>query len=144
MKIEIRNACEGDVDFIASLEKETFSVPQSRDDFLKMLDGEKHLLVAVCNGETAGYVSAYTVCRETDIMTVAVAPAYRKNGIGHALINALCEKLCGESDAIFLEVRRSNGAARRLYSSHGFFEVGVRKNYYKLPTEDAILYKKEL
>ena len=54
------------------------------------------------------------------------------------------DELCGKSDAVFLEVRRSNGAAISLYTSLGFENIGVRKNYYKLPTEDALLYKKDL
>ena len=145
MTIEIRNACQGDIDFIASLEKECFSLPQSHGDFEAMVgDNTKALLVALADGELAGYIGAYTVCRESDVMTVAVAPSFRKEGIGKMLVTALFEHLCGESDAVFLEVRQSNSAAIKLYTSLGFENVGVRKNYYKLPTEDALLYKKDL
>ena len=145
MKTEIRKAFESDADSIAALEKETFSIPQSKDDFLEMTKAEgKHLLVATCDGEFAGYIGAYTVFGESDIMTVAVSPKYRKCGIGKQLVNALFEELCGKSEVVFLEVRASNVAAISLYTSLGFEKIGVRKNYYKLPTEDAILYKKEL
>lgn len=145
MKIEIRRAVTGDLDFIAALEKANFSLPESREDFLKMLTSpDKVLLVATLDGERAGYIAAYTVCRESDILTVATAPHFRKMGVGRALIDALFEELCGESDVVFLEVRESNAAARGLYLSCGFGEIGTRKNYYKLPTEDAILYKKDL
>ena len=65
-------------------------------------------------------------------------------GVGRELVKALFSELAGVSDALFLEVRASNFAAISLYTSLGFEKVGVRKNYYKLPTEDAILYKKEL
>ncbi|MBQ6893479.1 MAG: ribosomal protein S18-alanine N-acetyltransferase [Clostridia bacterium] len=145
MKIEIKKAAVCDIDFITALEKETFSLPQSCGDFEEMAQNpEKHLLLAVMDGERAGYIGAYTVCRESDIMTVAVSPAFRKKGVGHALVNALFDELQGVSDAVFLEVRESNGAAIALYSSLGFKKIGVRKNYYKLPTENAILYKKDL
>lgn len=145
MKIEVRRAAECDIDFIAALEKKNFTLGESREDFLKMLSApDKVLLVATLDGEHAGYVAAYTVCRESDILTVAVESAFRKNGIGRALLDALFDALQGQSDALFLEVRSSNAAARRLYTSAGFCEIGVRKNYYKLPTEDAILYKKDL
>lgn len=145
MKTEIRRACESDIGHIAALEKETFSLPQSKDDFLKMTaSDEKHLLVATCDGNFAGYIGAYTVLGESDIMTVAVSPDYRKNGIGKLLVNALFNELCGKSKAVFLEVRASNSAAISLYTSLGFEKIGMRKNYYKLPTEDALLYKKEL
>ena len=145
MTIEIRNAVKDDIDFIAALEKECFSLPQSHSDLETMVnDSAKTLLVASANGKLAGYIGAYTVCRESDIMTVAVAPTFRKEGIGKMLVTALFEHLCGESDAVFLEVRQSNSAAIKLYTSLGFENVGVRKNYYKLPTEDALLYKKDL
>ena len=145
MKIEVRKALDGDLDFIASLEKANFSLPEKREDFEKMIDdGEKVLLLATFNGEAAGYVAAYTVLGESDILTVAVEPKFRGNGIGKALIIALEKELFGKSEAIFLEVRRSNESAIRLYESSSFCKVGERKNYYKLPTEDAILYKKDL
>lgn len=145
MKITVKKAAAADIDFAAALEKETFSLPQSHADLEEMAaNDEKHLLAAFCDGERAGYIGAYTVCRETDIMTVAVTPEFRKKGIGRALVNALFDELKGKSDVLFLEVRESNGAARALYEQLGFCEIGKRKNYYKLPTEDAVLYKKEL
>lgn len=145
MRTEIRRATPSDIAFIAKLEAETFSLPQSAESLSEMANGcAKILLVATLDGEYAGYIGAYTVCRESDIMTVAVLPAFRKKGVGRALVNALFDELNGESDALFLEVRASNTAAISLYTSLGFERIGVRKNYYKSPTEDAILYKKEL
>ena len=145
MKIEIKKADASDLDFIAALENATFSLPQSREDFREMAENpEKDLLLATFDGDRAGYIGAYTVCRESDIMTVAVLPAFRQKGIGCALVNALFDALAGKSDTLFLEVRESNLAARALYSSLGFCEVGTRKNYYKLPRENAVLYKKDL
>lgn len=145
MEITVKRAAATDIDFVAALEKETFSLPQTEADFRGMLDvPEKILLVAAFDGTLAGYIGAYTVCRETDIMTVATHPAFRKMGVGRALVNALFDELRGDSDVVFLEVRESNTAAKTLYENLGFCEIGRRKNYYKLPTEDALLYKKEL
>lgn len=143
--MQIRRAERGDLAFIAALEKETFSLPQSEAAFADMLGKEDHiLLVAEQHGAPVGYVCAYTVCRESDILTVAVAPAARRCGAGRALLEALIEVLTGDSDAIFLEVRQSNVPARALYASMGFCEVGVRRGYYQHPKEDAVLYKKEI
>ena len=145
MKTEIRRAVTSDVESITLLEKEAFSLPQSKNDFLEMTENaDKHLLVATFDGDFAGYIGAYTVCGESDIMTVAVSKKYRKNGIGKRLVTALFDELKGKSEAVFLEVRASNVSAISLYTSLGFEKIGIRKNYYKLPTEDAILYKKEL
>lgn len=145
MRSEVRRATAADIAFLAALEEETFSIPQSAKDFENMLDApDKVLLVAECDGVPVGYIGAYTVCRETDILTVAVDPAARRSGIGRQLLLALLAALEQESDAIFLEVRVSNTAARALYTSLGFAEIGMRRGYYKFPTEDAVLYKKEL
>ena len=135
----------GDIPFIAKLEKEIFSMPQSEKELLKMLDSESNiLLVAKCDGECAGYIGAYTVCRESDIVTVATKPDFRRKGVAKELLRELFEELSGDSDALFLEVRESNTAARALYESLGFSEVGTRRGYYKSPSEDAVLYKKDL
>lgn len=110
-----------------------------------MMDAsDRVLLVAECDGKCFGYVGAYSVCGETDILTVAVDPSVRRMGIGRKLLDALVDALDPDNDAVFLEVRESNDAARALYVSLGFVEVGRRRGYYKFPTEDAIMYKKEL
>lgn len=143
--MQIRRAERGDVAFIAALEKETFSLPQSEAAFAEMLGKEDHILLVVeRDGAPIGYVCAYTVCRESDILTVAVTPSARRCGAGRALLEALTGALAGDSDAIFLEVRQSNAPARALYVSMGFDEVGVRRGYYQHPKEDAVLYKKEI
>lgn len=145
MQSNVRYATGADVPFLAELEKATFSLPQSAKDFEAMLDAEgKILLVAEADGVPVGYIGAYTVLGETDILTVAVDPAARRQGIGRRLLESLFDALSGQSSAIYLEVRESNAPARALYASLGFFEVGRRRGYYKRPAEDAILYKKEL
>lgn len=143
--MQIRRAERGDIAWIAALEKETFSLPESEAAFAEMLGKCDHiLLVAERDGEKVGYICAYTVCRESDILTVAVAPAARRSGAGRALLGALIEALAPESDAIFLEVRQSNTPARALYASMGFCEIGVRRGYYQNPKEDAVLCKREI
>ncbi len=143
--IQIKKAENRHIARIAALEKETFSLPQSESALADMLEKSDHiLLVADKDGELAGYVCAYTVCRESDILTVAVTPSARRCGIGRALLTALADALAGESDAIFLEVRESNAPARALYASMGFAEIGKRRGYYQSPREDAILYKREI
>lgn len=141
----VRRATAADIAFIAALEAETFSFPQSAKDFEQMLTApDKCLLVAELGGEAVGYIGTYTVCRETDILTVAVTPKARRNGIGRMLLCGLFSALEKESDVVFLEVRESNAAARALYAALGFSEIGKRRGYYQRPTEDAILYKKDL
>ena len=143
--ILIKKAEKSHIPRIAALEAETFSLPQSESALLGMLEKDDHiLLVAEQSGALVGYVCAYTVCRESDVLTVAVAPSARRGGIGRALCEALIDALGGKSDVIFLEVRESNAPARALYASMGFAETGKRRGYYQDPREDAILYKREI
>ena len=75
---------------------------------------------------------------ECEILNLAVAPDYRRQGVAHALLAALLESFSG---AIYLEVRASNTAARSLYKSLGFEEVTARSEYYQNPSEAAIVLK---
>lgn len=144
-EILIRRARASDVSYLAKLERETFPIAQTERDFENMLDAsDRVLLVAESGRRVLGYVGAYSVCGETDILTIAVDPDVRRMGIGKKLLDALLTELDPDNDAVYLEVRESNEAARTLYTSLGFTEIGVRRGYYRFPTEDAVLYKKEL
>jgi ribosomal-protein-alanine N-acetyltransferase len=76
-------------------------------------------------------------------MNIAVDEAYRRNGVGRSLMQSL-EAVGKKMDvsAYFLEVRESNAAARKLYESMEFRNIGVRKHYYREPVEDAIIMSK--
>ena len=66
-------------------------------------------------------------------------------GIADALIKALTQRAEAlELAFVTLEVRAGNEPAKALYSKHGFVPVGLRKNYYDKPTEDAVLMTKYL
>lgn len=80
------------------------------------------------------------------MMDVAVHPDYRRHGIGRALVLALCEALKKQmlATSLTLEVRDSNLPAIALYASLGFEQIGLRKNYYQHPKEDARILRKEL
>jgi ribosomal-protein-alanine N-acetyltransferase len=88
----------------------------------------------------AGYVGLNTVCGETEITNVAIRKELRGLGLGNKLISLLIEEeKKKETRKLFLEVRESNLPAIRTYKSNGFVETGLRKNFYKKPTESAIL-----
>lgn len=143
----LRNATVADVTALSTLETACFPDDAwSRESLLSHLTAP---LCAAClmedGGEIVGYASGRLLPPEAEVYRVAVLPRFRRRGIGLALLSALelhfAEVGC---DRFFLEVRASNDAARHLYASLGYEEVGMRRRYYRAPVEDAILYEKSL
>lgn len=139
MKIE-------DVPSIANIEKLCFSDPWSENSISSELNSRlSYWLVADDNGTVAGYIGSQTVLDWSDVMNVAVAPDYRRQGIGEALLNALMDHLTRTGVKVFsLEVRVSNAPAIALYEKLGFVQAGLRPKYYHHPREDALILRKEL
>ena len=100
-------------------------------------------VVAVQDEEVVGFAGLQQVLDEGYITNIAVAESCRRQGLGRAMLSALVDH-CRENGAAFLtlEVRQSNAAAISLYESMGFLPEGLRKNFYRQPTEDAILMTK--
>jgi ribosomal-protein-alanine N-acetyltransferase len=95
--------------------------------------------VAVRGRRIAGFLVARPVAEdERELLNLAVAPEFRRQGVGRDLLAALLAEAPG---SIFLEVRESNQAARNIYKSMGFQEVGSRPGYYEEPLEAAIVMK---
>ena len=143
--MEIESMKEAQVPQIAALERVCFSDPWSEKSILSELENPLSCWLVAMDGERlAGYVGSQTVLGESDMMNLAVDPDYRRKGLGKELILSLIEALRQrESRCLTLEVRDSNAPARALYEGLGFQEIGRRKNYYRNPKEDALIYKKE-
>ena len=132
---------ETDLVSIAEIENLSINPPWSLNALIDFSRYDtNNILVAKTGDVVSGYITYTTVLDEIQIANVAVHPDMRRLGIGDALLNSLY-KCATENDTslITLEVRASNTPAINLYRKHGFIEVGRRKNYYKDPTEDAIL-----
>lgn len=130
---------------ISHLEAQCFSDPWSEKSIASELENPLSLwLVAEENGQVWGYVGSQTVLDESDMMNVAVDPGFRRQGIARALIETLIAELSKMgSRCLRLEVRVSNENARALYARMGFQQLGLRKNYYHNPKEDALILGKE-
>ena len=130
---------------VAELETLCFSDPWSERSVASELENKlSYWLVAVEDDRVAGYVGSQTVMGETDMMNIAVHPDFRRRGIGESLVNALVERLkTMDSHCLTLEVRASNVPAIALYEKMGFQQIGLRKNYYRNPKEDALILRKE-
>jgi ribosomal-protein-alanine N-acetyltransferase len=82
-------------------------------------------------GVTIGFALCRVAGPEVELLLVAVAPEERGRGLGRLLVETVTRDAArkGAKD-LFLEVRENNTAARRLYLSLGFREVGHRPDYY--------------
>ncbi len=95
--------------------------------------------VSQCGPRVAGFLVSRTIGgEECELLNLAVAPEFRRQGIARGLLAAL---LAEAHRAVFLEVRESNKVARAFYKSMGFQEVTTRKGYYQSPPEAAIVMK---
>ena len=130
---------------VAALEKRCFSDPWSEKSIAGELENELSVwLVAQEQGTVLGYVGSQTVLDETDMMNIAVHPDFRRCGIAAELIGELISRLKARgSRCLKLEVRVSNASAIALYQTMGFVQLGLRKNYYRNPKEDALILGKE-
>lgn len=143
--MRIINMTAAHVAQVAQLEKICFHDPWSERSIASELDNRLSLwLVAVDGERVAGYVGSQSVLGETDMMNIAVHPDYRRQGIGQNLVERLIRELKAQGNhSLMLEVRVSNENARKLYEKLGFVQVGLRKNYYRNPREDACILRKE-
>lgn len=143
MRIVSMESCH--VSQVAALERVCFSDPWSESSVAGELANPLSLwLVAMEDGQLAGYVGSQSVMGESDMMNLAVDPAFRRQGVGQSLVGALIEALGRRGNhCLSLEVRASNAPALALYQNLGFAQVGRRPNYYRNPKEDALILRKE-
>ena len=136
----VRPAAKEDIPAIAAMEGATFRSGASEPFLASLTGGAGAVLAAEEGGALLGYAWYQLVLDEGYVGNVAVAESCRRQGVGTALVRAMLAD-AGERGAAFLtlEVRESNLAARRLYERCGFETVGVRRNYYERPREDAVL-----
>ncbi len=153
MNVSIRNAQPSDVPALLEIERQSPGASHWTPEQYNKLIADGFVFVFVVDAEDAsaivgfirGFICARAVAGEWEIENVVVAPAERRRGIADALIGELIGRARSDAaSAIFLEVRESNLAARRLYEKHGFQETGRRKAYYTGPLDDAIVYSLKL
>ena len=103
----------------------------------------------VIRDKAAGKVLAFVCCRivagEAEILKLNVVEDARLKGLGYRLLDfALRHCKANGVENCFLELRSSNFAARKLYEKRGFYKIGYRRDYYREPSEDAILMQLQL
>jgi [ribosomal protein S18]-alanine N-acetyltransferase len=145
-------AGEEDVAALVLLETVCFSHPWTPENFLDAMAWPDRggVLVLRTRAQAAiprgllAYCVLQTVADEMHVHNVAVRPEQRRLGLARRLLwLALAVGARRGARRAFLEVRVTNAAARRLYETMGFHEVGMRRAYYVHPTEDALVLRRD-
>jgi ribosomal-protein-alanine N-acetyltransferase len=138
---------------LARIHREDFSPPWDEGDFETMLGqdimfGYKAVEIGKARTGAAGFVLARNIAGEAEIITIAVARAHRRRGLGRLLMDAVLRDLHStRTEALFLEVDEKNVPAIALYRRLGFSEVGKRAAYYRSSTgetSNALVMRRDL
>jgi len=144
----LRPATEADLNEIVQIERACFADPWTEESFRRLLVGHPAIFQVIGyppEVKVAGYVIAFAVGEDAELLNIAVEPNFRGRGLAGQMLDALLIELGGQGvRSAFLEVRESNRAARALYGSRGFTEIGRRRNYYRRPVEDALVMRRIL
>lgn len=126
---------------VAKLEEKCFSSPWSEKTLAESLKNEFSYFVCAKSGEkVAGYAGMYYICGEGYVFNIAVDENFRKMKIGTNLLKHLIHFSKSKNlKFLSLEVRQSNIAAINLYEKLGFKNLGIRKNFYEFPKENAVI-----
>lgn len=140
--MNIRLMAEEDVESVSQIERQLFSKPWTKQDFMNAMS-DRHNIYVVAENEQQdiiGYCGIWGVLDEGQITNVAVRTEDQGKGIGFEMLSELIRM--GRDEGLLqytLEVRVSNKKAIMLYQKLGFEEEGIRKNFYDKPVEDGII-----
>lgn len=131
-----------DLPALVALERAAFSDPWTASQLTDALGDEAAIALVLEErpGDVIGSVLARVVADEAEVLTIAVAPSHRRQGMGRRLLDAAIAAAAARGAAtVWLEVRTSNRAARGMYEAAGFVAAGLRRGYYRRPPEDAVV-----
>ena len=144
--LNFRKGIEKDIEYIVELEVKTFSDAWTEQGVRDTLE-QKQAFITVAKSDRVlvGYCIIYYVMDEAEIARIAVSEDVRRTGIGKGLLDYTC-KCCRELqiERLLLDVRESNESAIMFYKGYGFQTDGIRKNFYEMPKEDAVLMSMSL
>lgn len=131
------------IDQLVNLEKESFSTPWSYSSFYDSFNNKNYKFIAAIgeNNNILGYIGSYNILEQCYITNIAVYHQYKNQGVASQLLDKLISNsIINHIDIISLEVRISNIIAIKLYKKFNFKQVGIRKNFYQNPIEDAFIF----
>lgn len=147
MKVE-RLASKEDLDGVLAIEEASFNNPTTREWYEGELQRPEVCFIYVmrtAQQPVAAFCAFWLVAEQAHINNLAVRPELRSRGLGTQLLEQIIVEAAHlGASMLTLEVRESNQPARRLYARSGFFQDGVRKNYYTNPVEDALILSRKI
>jgi ribosomal-protein-alanine acetyltransferase len=138
---------EADIDTLVALDARICQFPWTRGNFMDSLTANHGCWLAREESHLVGYGVLSQVLDEAHLLNIGVAPELRRHGRGTTLLLHLFGLARAQGAArMFLEVRRSNLSAQRLYLRHEFIQIGERRAYYQAEheREDAIVMARDL
>lgn len=124
-------ATPADAAVMAAVHAEAFPDPWDAQAFVELMDGPGVFGLVAGEDKPLGVILCRVVAGEMEVLTVGVAPAARRRGVGKALVaGALGAGRQAGAETVFLEVADDNGAAAALYAGLGFRRAGLRRGYY--------------
>ena len=132
ISISFKKFRQNEIETIASIESGSSEFPWAKNQLSKSISNPNNLCYAVSvKSQIVGYIIAMPSADSADILNITIHKDFKRKGYGSSLLDYLTKELINKGiKTIFLEVRRGNFAAISLYSSLGFEEISVRKNYY--------------
>jgi ribosomal-protein-alanine N-acetyltransferase len=131
-----------DVERVARIEADAFTSPWKADTFQTLLErpGAELWVLEDPEAGVVAYAVVWCILDQGELANIAVAEPFRRRGYGAWLLSRVVEVARERGvESLYLEVRASNGRAADLYRVFGFKEIGVRRDYYDHPREDALL-----
>ncbi|HYA07451.1 MAG TPA: GNAT family N-acetyltransferase [Xanthobacteraceae bacterium] len=125
-------ANERDAAAIAAVHAASFQRGWGEDEFHRLMLDRTVIAHRAAAGRTViGFILSRMAADEAEILSIAIAPSWRRRRLARPLLDLHLRRLAGFSiRAVFLEVDEHNTPARRLYRRAGFVEVGRRQGYY--------------
>ena len=145
----LRRMTENDLPSVAEIENMSYPNPWKLSSFKGEIENKPisnpYVIVFKPLEKVIGYIIYWHIRNEVQISNIAISPSYRQMGVGEGVLRkTLSEMRRKGAEFVFLEVRPSNLAARSLYEKLGFTMLGLRRGYYRDPSEDAIVMGKSL
>lgn len=141
-RVIARPMVAADVERVVEIEAEAFTSPWKSDTFLMLLErpGAELWVLDEPEAGVLAYAVVWCILDQGELANIAVAAPYRGQGHGRYLLARVIEVARERGvESLYLEVRVSNAGAAALYRVFGFKEIGVRRDYYDSPKEDALL-----